>query len=117
MILGVTGLNTSFYIGFAFLSSKTYNNYIWILSSLQQFYQKRNIPDPIFVGTDCKKALIYVIQDLMPSTKYAIYFWYVNKNMLTNCKPSFDIEESWQKFYKNWHEVLYNAIELIFEVK
>ena len=92
MILGVTGLNTSFYIGFTFLSSETYNDYIWILSSLQQFYQERNIPDPIFVSTDCEKALICVIQDLMPSTKYAIYFWHVNKNMLTNCKPLFGIE-------------------------
>ena len=58
VISGVTGLNTSFYISFAFLSSETYNDYLWVLSSLQQFYQERNIPDPIFVGPDCEKALI-----------------------------------------------------------
>ena len=37
--------------------------------------------------------------------------------MLINFKPSFDIEESWQKFYQDWHRVLYSATELIFEVK
>ena len=37
--------------------------------------------------------------------------------MLTNFKPLFDIEEIWQKFYSNWHRVLYNATKLIFEKK
>ena len=117
VISGVTGLNTSFYIGFAFLSSETYNDYLWVLSSLQQFYQEGNIPDPIFVGTDCEKALICALQDVMPSTKHAVCLWHVDKNVLTNCKPSFDIEESWQEFYKDWHGVLYSATEPIFEVK
>ena len=29
----------------------------------------------------------------------------------------FDVEESWQEFYKDWHEVLYSATKPIFEVK
>ena len=47
VILGVIGLKISFYIGFVFLSSETYNDYFWVLSSLQQFYQEGNISDPI----------------------------------------------------------------------
>lgn len=47
VISGVTGLNICFYIGFAFLSSETYTDYHWVLSSLQQFYREGNIPDPI----------------------------------------------------------------------
>lgn len=35
IILGVTGLNITFYIGFAFLFSETYTDYHWIFSSLQ----------------------------------------------------------------------------------
>ena len=31
VISGVTGLNTSFYIGFAFVSSETYTDYCWVL--------------------------------------------------------------------------------------
>ena len=95
VISGVTRLNTSFYIGFAFLFLENYSDYLWVLSSLQQFYPKGNIPDPIFVDTNCKKALINALQDVMPCTKHAVYFWNVDKNVLTNCKLSFDIEKSW----------------------
>ena len=117
MISGVIGLNTSFYIGFAFLSSETYNDYFWVLLLLQEFYQERNIPDPIFMGTDCEKALICALQDIMPSTKYAICFWHIDKNMLTNYKPSFDIKKTGQEFYSDWHVVLYSTTKLIFEEK
>ncbi len=109
IISGVTGLNTSFYISFAFLSL--------VLLSLQQFYKGGNILGPIFVDTDCEKALICALQDVMPFTKNTVCLWYVDKNVLTNCKSSFDIEESWQKFYNDWHGALYSTTEPIFEEK
>lgn len=117
VILGVIGLNISFYIGFVFLSLEIYNDYLWVLLSLQQFYQKWNILNPIFVDIDCEKALICVLQDIIPSTKYVEYLWHVNKNVVTNCKPLFEIKKSGQEFYKDWHGVLYSATEPIFEVK
>ena len=49
--------------------------------------------------------------------KHAVCFWHVDKNVFTNCKPLFDIEESWQKFYDNWHGVLYSITKSIFEKK
>lgn len=42
---------------------------------------------------------------------------YVNKNVLTNCKSSFDIERNWQEFYNDWYGVFYNVTEPIFEEK
>ncbi len=38
IISEVTGLNTSFYIGFAFLSSETSADYIWVLECLAKLY-------------------------------------------------------------------------------
>lgn len=61
IISGVRNLNIGFYIAFAFLFSKTYNDYLWVLSSPQQFYQEGNILDPIFIETNCEKALIYAL--------------------------------------------------------
>lgn len=95
VISKVTSLNTSFYIGFAFLFLEIYHDYLRVLSSPQQFYQEGNILDLIFVDIDCEKALICILQDVMFFTKYTICLWHVNKNVLTNCKLSFDIEESW----------------------
>lgn len=69
------------------------------------------------MGTNCEEALIRALQAVFPSTKHALCLWHVDKNVLTNCKPSFDTEESWQAFYDDWHGVLYGATEPIFEAK
>lgn len=52
----------------------------------------------------------------MLSTKPAICFWLVDKNVFINYKPSFDIKKSWQKFYNDWHQVLDSATEPIYEI-
>ena len=57
----MTGLNTSFYIGFVFLFSDTYSNHLWVLLSLQKFYQENIILNPILIGTNCEKAIIYML--------------------------------------------------------
>lgn len=49
--------------------------------------------------------------------KHVLCLWHVNKNVLTNCKPLFDIEEIWQEFYKDWHGVLYSTTKPIFKEK
>ena len=46
------------------------------------------------MGTDCEKTPIYALQDIILFTKYNICLWYIDKNILINCKPSFDIKES-----------------------
>ena len=99
VISGVTGLNTSFYIGFAFVFSEIYIDYRWVLSCLREFYVESDISDPIFAGTDCKKALIRALKIVFLQTEHRLCIWHVNKNVLTNCKPSFDTEEAWKAFY------------------
>ena len=69
------------------------------------------------MGTDCEKALIRALQDIIPFTKQIVCLWHVDKNVLINCKPLFDIQKSWQEFYNDWHGVLYSATEPIFKVK
>ena len=94
VILGITGLNTIFYIGFAFLSSETYTNYYWALSFLQKFYYEGDIPDLVFVGTNYEKVLIRALKTIMPNSKHALYLWHIDKNLFSNYKSSFDIEEA-----------------------
>ena len=66
-----------------------------------EFYQEGNILDPIFVGINCKKALIYTLQDIIPSTKYIVCLWHFDKNVFINYKLSFNIEKTWQEFYSD----------------
>lgn len=115
VLSGVTGLHTTFYIGFAFLSSETYVDYLWVLRCRQQFYREADIPDPIFVGTNCEQALIRTLQIAMPDTYHALCLWHVDKNVLAHCKSSFDTEETWQSFHDDWHKVLYASSVPIFE--
>ena len=117
VISGVTGLNTSFFIGFAFVSSWTYLDYHWVLSSLRQFYFEGDIPDPIFAGTDCEKALIGAFEIVFPQTEHGLSPWHVDKNVLANCQSSFDTEETWQAFYGDWHKVLHASTERLFRQK
>ena len=58
VIIRISSLNTSFYIRFVFVFSKTYTNYYWVFSCFQNFYIGDDISDSIFAETDCKKALI-----------------------------------------------------------
>lgn len=43
----------------------------------------------------------------MSDSKYALYLWHIDKNMLINCKSLFNTKETWKTFYDNWHKVLY----------
>ncbi len=117
IISGVTGLNTSFYIGFVFLSSETVADYIWVLTCLSQLYQELDIPNPNFDATDMEIALINAIQTVFPQASHALCLWHVDKNVLANCKGSFDTDEDWKKFYDDWHKVLFASTKTVFEEK
>lgn len=74
LILGVKKLNTRFYISFAFFFLETYNDYLWVLLSFKEFYQKKNILDPNFMGTNYEKTLIHGLQNIMLSIKHVVCF-------------------------------------------
>ena len=114
---GVTGLNTSFYIGFAFFSSETSANYILVLECLAQLYQTLEILSPTLVVTDMEIALINAIQRVFLTVNHVLCLWHMEKNVLANCKPFFNTKEEWQKFYEDWHKVLFATTEAIFKEK
>ena len=62
-------------------------------------------------------ALINAIQRVFPTANHTLCPWHVDKNDLVNCKSSFDTEDEWQKFYDDWHKILFAVTEAIFEEK
>lgn len=62
IIIGITGLNKSFYIIFAVISSKIYIDYYYILYYFQKCYIEDNILNTIFAGTNYEKVLIKALK-------------------------------------------------------
>jgi beta-glucosidase-like glycosyl hydrolase len=72
IITEVTSLNTSFFVGFAFLSSEQYEDYDWVLEQLKKLYQSLRILNPLVIATDCEVALINVIAAVFPNAQHLL---------------------------------------------
>lgn len=80
-------------------------------------YVEGDISDPIFAGTDFKKALIWALKMVFSQAEHGLCIWHVDINDFANCKLLFDTKETWKAFYDDWYKVLYASIELLFETK
>ena len=91
IISGVTPMNTIFYTGFCFLSSKTTENYIWLLKMLKKLYKSLDIPDPIVIVTDAEVRLICAISEVFTTdTRHLLCIWHINNNVTAQCKKWFN---------------------------
>ena len=59
--MGTTALNTSFYVGFAFLRQERKEDYVWFLQQLKTLYRMLNISYPKVVVTDRDIGLMAAI--------------------------------------------------------
>ncbi len=107
IITGVTPLNTTYYVGFAFLSMETVEDYEWVLQCIKNLYLILDIPDPNVIITDADRSIIWAISHKFPFGAHLLYLWHLNKNVLSHCKKLFEDEESWTEFYETWNKVLY----------
>ena len=67
-IIGSTGLNSSFYAAFVFLSSETEADYNWAIDQLKIMLEKYNIQEPSVIVTNKNQALLNVIQTQLRNT-------------------------------------------------
>lgn len=109
IITGVTPLNTTYYVAFAFISAETVDDYCWVLGAIKKLYEFLDIPNSKVVVTNADASIIRAILDEFPLTSYLLCF--MNTNVITNCKKLFEDKESWEKFYREWHQVVYSHSE------
>lgn len=107
VINGVTALNTTFYVGFAFLASERTADYVWVLTQLKLLYDELDISPPEVILTDCERGLINASRLVFSTTQHLLCIWHIDKNVLINCRKDFGDDEEWQTFYTDWHKVMY----------
>ena len=86
-ILGCDAMNSTFYIGFAFVSDERQNIYEFILHHLKTSYESRQLPQLRTVITDKDDALISAVKAVFPSADNLICIWHINKRILAKAKP------------------------------
>lgn len=116
IITGITSLNTTFYVGFCFMFQEFADDYLWLLQQLALLYIHVDVPRPKVILTDGEKGLISSIHRVFPGAANLLCIWHVNKNVVKNCKKSFNTEEIWVQFYDEWQNLIHSSTEELFNV-
>ncbi len=112
-IMGITCVNSSFYIAFAFLHRETESDYTWVLEQLHAAFPGSTRPGVIV--TDRELALMNAMSSVFPAAKHILCKWHIENNIKAKCWPFFrDLpitaagtpEEQWALFLNDWHAVV-----------
>lgn len=117
IVTGTTSLNTSFYVAFCFMTEEYSDDYLWLLQQLALLYLQVDVPHPIVILTDGERGLISMIHRVFPRAKNLLCVWHVNKNVVKNCKKSFNTEEKWVEFYAEWQNIVHSPTEASFDAQ
>ncbi len=94
IITAVTPLNPNYYVIFAILSAETVDDYCWVLGAIKKLYEFLDILDPRVIVTGADSSIIRPILEKSPLASHLLCLWYINKNVMPNCKKLFEDEES-----------------------
>jgi MULE transposase domain len=83
-IISSTGLNTTFFIAFVFLSQETTSDYEWAMQILKKVLSHPDYTFSSVVVTNREVALITTLYLTFPDSKRLLYQWYINKNVLSH---------------------------------
>ena len=103
VITGVTALNTSFYLGFAFMKAEYTSDYTWVMGQVRALYDRLGLQYPSVVLTDHQPALMNACRIVFPDSKRMLCIWY------------FDEQEVFDAFRKAFCEIRYAATEEAYE--
>ena len=72
VINGVTGINKTFYVGFAFLSGEHAPDFEWVCTQLKDLYDSLEIEYPQVILTDCEVGLISALRFIFPRVTHLL---------------------------------------------
>lgn len=115
VITGVTALNTSFYVGFAFMKAEHIPDYQWVLQQLRDLYDELDIPFPVVLLTDSQDSLISACGLVFPEAKHMLCIWHIENNITTNCSKYFAKREELDTFKEDFKRIMFATTEQIYE--
>ena len=115
VITGVTALNTSFYVGFAFMRAEYTPDYTWVMGQVRALYDRLGLQYPSVLLTNHQPALMNACGIVFPDSKRMLCIWHIELNITTNCSKYFDEEEVFDAFRKDFCEIMYAATEEVYE--
>ena len=66
---------------------------------LKALYRHLGLSDSNVVLIDRDLTLMNAIAKVFALTVILLCIWHININVLKHCKPAFDTQEDWKKFY------------------
>jgi hypothetical protein len=108
-VVGITSINSTFYICFAFLPQEIEQWYSWALTRLKALYEDTEVPKAISIDRDL--ALFNAINDVFPLSKIILCTWHINGNIAKNLKGKVEAFVSWKEFLEDWNKVMYASEE------
>ena len=95
-IVGVTSMNLTFSVAFAYLGHEQEDNYTWALGVLRTVMEKTALQKVTLV--DRELALTKAISKVLPMATNLLCRWHISKNVLIKCKKVFEMKEKCDKF-------------------
>jgi MULE transposase domain len=110
--VGCTAFNSTFIIGYAFLSKEEIVDDIWAMNAFCECVVGYMLK--LFI-TDREQALISAIQNKYPPGHICICTWHINKNVLMHCKKLFTSGAKLDLSIKMWNSFYYATAEEDYE--
>ena len=105
-----TGLRTTFLISFGFIFNEKESNYAWVIEQIESLYRSLDLKNFEIVITNRDKTLVNALNENYLEVFKFLCVWHINKNVIKNCRSSFDDTKKWDKFYNMWHAVVNASI-------
>jgi hypothetical protein len=114
-VVGVTCLNSTFYVCFIYIPKEDETWFFWALSSLKEFYG--DVEPPKSISMDRDLALINAAKAVFPTSNIIICTWHITGNVAKNLKGKVENFVQWGEFMQDWNSVMFAVTESIFEEK
>jgi hypothetical protein len=108
-MVGITAVNTTFFVCFAFLKTSQQPDFSWTLEQLSAVAGSSHKPQ--VVVTDRDLALMNAVAVVFPTSKHLLCTWHIDKNVKARCWPFFEDApttaagspaELWDAFQGDW---------------